>query len=661
MFRPSAPRSRPASGRGIRGIPAAALGFGTGVGLLAAGAAGASEPPPTPAATPAPTLVAPTLAAPTLASAGLGAGETAAAPNAATPNAAGVVVLAQISGMVVTSDGQPLPGALVSVFASEQPEQAQFAVTDDDGRFEVDEASEGLYSLRAFLAGFLPSPRTRVQVSSGAALTDTLLLQLAAVGAEPGAGTLSELRWLLQRGRRNVLKERQASLGSEWDDEGEWFRSETRPHVPALGAFDGEFGVFAASGSSLGLAEGRALDSGIAYTRFELPSTARGDWEAEARLMESAFASWAANLAYRMAPLDGHRFSAGLGYQRHVYGDAPDYRPEAAPILNADLLQEPQAAWDGAAFVADDFSLGRASLSTGLTYRRFSYLSGHRGLAPRAVLRYRASDDWELVGGMAVRVDGPIGDDAALLSRVAHADLLALDPSGFPTMPAQRSARYQAGVQYRLAPNATLGVRGFREVTTDQLVRSFESRPRRGGRFDVASAGDFTAQGFAFDWIRELAPVARGVDLGGRVSYLMAVVGGSPEEAAIEAPIEAPIGVLAVTDGAVLHDLSAEVEAQWRPSGTRLNAVYRLITHDGITPPTAPAAGPAAPAGDRTARFDVEILQLIPFTEWSGTEWELSFAVRDLFFRDLMGRSLLDELAVARAPRRVVGGLAVRF
>ena len=633
MFRPLARRSRPASGRRI---PAASLGFGAGISLFAAGAAAASEPPATLAA----------------AAAGLAAGETAAAPNAA-----GVVVLAQISGMVVTSDGQPLPGALVSVFASEQPEQAQFAVTGDDGRFEVDEAGEGLYSLRAFLAGFLPSPRTRVQVSSGASITDTLLLQMAAVGAEPGAGTLSELRWLLQRGRRNVLKERQAALGAEWDDGDEWFRSETRPHVPALGAFDGEFGVFAASGSSLGLAEGRALDSGIAYTRFELPSTARGDWEAEARLMESAFASWAANLAYKMAPLDGHRFSAGLGYQRHVYGDAPDYRPEAAPILNADLLQEPQAAWDGAAFVADDFSLGRASLGTGLTYRRFSYLSGHRGLAPRAVLRYRASDDWELVGGMAVRVDGPIGDDAALLSRVAHADLLALDPSGFPTMPAQRSARYQAGVQYRLAPNATLGVRGFREVTTDQLVRSFESHPRQGGRFEVASAGDFTAQGFAFDWIREMAPVARGVDLGGRVSYLMAVVGGSPEAAAGEA---APIGVLAVSDGAVLHDLSAEVEAQWRPSGTRLNAVYRLITHDGITA-AAVASDPAAPGDGRTARFDVEILQLIPFTEWSGTEWELSFAVRDLFFRDLMGRSLLDELAVARAPRRVVGGLAVRF
>lgn len=583
---------------------------------------------------------------------GMNTGMGAGAANAA-GNTAGVVVLAHIAGTVVTSDGQPLPGALVSVFAAERPEQTQFAVTDDEGRFAVSDATEGVYSLRAFLAGFLPSPRTRVRVSSGASLADTLLLQLAAVGAEPGAGTLSELRWLLQRGRRNVLKERRAAV--ELEDE---WRLDTggAARTPALGAFDGEFGVFAASGSSLGLAEGRALDSGIAYTRFELPSTARGDWEAEARLMESALASWAANLAYRMDPLDGHRFSAGLGYQRHVYRSATDYRPEAAPMLNTDLLQEPQAVWDGVAFVADDFSLGRASLSTGLTYRRFSYLSGHRGLAPRAVLRYRFTDDLEFVGGMAVRVDGPLGEDAELLSRVAHDDLLALDPSGFPSAPAQRSTRYQTGLQYRLAPNATLGARAFRETTTDQLARTFESRPHAGGRFEVANAGDFTAQGVALDWIREMAPVSRRLDLGGRVSWLMAVVTGpdgvvlSPGLAAVPAPAAT---VLTAADNPVVHDLSAELAARHRPSGTRVNAVYRLISHGGLV------SGEFA--DDRTARFEVEVVQLIPFADWSGTEWELSFAVRDLFFRDLMGRSLLDELAVARAPRRVVGGLAVRF
>ena len=82
-----------------------------------------------------------------------------------------------------------------------------------------------------------------------------------------------------------------------------------------------------------------------------------------------------------------------------------------------------------------------------------------------------------------------------------------------------------------------------------------------------------------------------------------------------------------------------------------------MIRHPGLTP-----AHPALSAADEhTARFDVELVQLIPFADWSGTEWELSLAVRDLFFREMLGRSLLDEIAVAHAPRRVVGGLAVRF
>ena len=40
---------------------------------------------------------------------------------------AGVVVLAQISGMVASEDGNPLPGALVSVFATDS----------DDGRRDL--------------------------------------------------------------------------------------------------------------------------------------------------------------------------------------------------------------------------------------------------------------------------------------------------------------------------------------------------------------------------------------------------------------------------------------------------------------------------------------------------------------------------------------------
>ena len=589
--------------------------------------------------------------------------------------APGVVVLAQIAGVVATQDGHPLPGALVSVFDAENGDGAQFAVTDEEGRFAVDDTGPGLYSLRAYLAGFLPSPRAQIRVQNGASIADTLLIQLAAATASQRAGNLSELRWLLQRGRRNVLKERQVAVSpadltarlprafdAEWND---------RPRFRALRAIEGEFGFFAASGSSLGLAESRGADSGIAYTRFELPSTARGHWEAEARLMESAFASWAMNLSYEMDEFDGHQFAAGLGYQRHLYREMGGYRPAAAPIRplaglpGLDPFHEPQAAWDGAAWVADDFTLGRARLNTGLTYRRFSYLDGHRGLAPRAVLEFEATPGVILRGGVAVRVDGPIGEDSGLLSRVAHADLLALDPGWFRSLAAQRTTRYQAGAEIQLDENASVGARVFREDNNDQLLRSFESGPVGGGHFDVSNAGSTRAHGFGLDWIRDLARVTAGLDLGGRVSWVVAVVedrtglesGPSPAPAAFAVPAAVPGSGLLFGDRAVLNDLSAEVVAVLRPSGTRLNAATRWIRHPGLHPIRL-----AGENGDQvTTRFDVELIQLIPFADWSGTEWELSVAIRDLFFRELGDRSLLDELAVARAPRRIVGGLAVRF
>ena len=589
------------------------------------------------------------------------------APETVAANAAGVVVLAQISGVVATRDGQPLPGALVSVYGAETPVEARFAVTDDEGRFEVDEATPGMYSLRAFLAGFFPSPPQQVLVSQSASLADSLRLEMAAVSAETAAGTLSELRWLLRRGRRNVLKERDPEVALAGG------ASRFAPGAPSFPsapfAFEGEFSVFAAAGSSLGLSEGQALDSGIAYTRFAMPATARGKWEAEARLMESAFASWATNVAYEMEPLDGHQFSAGLGYQRHVYRDAASYRPEAAPMLNIALLQEPEAEWDAAAFVADEIDLGAASLSTGLTYRRFSYLSGQRGLAPRAVLRIDATDRWALVGGLAVRVDGPVGEDSSLLSRVAHGDLLVFDPAAFRNAPAQRSSRYQAGVQYQASPDAVFAARVFREDTSNQIFRSFETGPREPGRFEVTTGGDFSAHGLAVDFVREMAPLTRRLEVGGRVSWLVARVrqpmaasetalgATSPNPNAPDdfSAIAALVPELApeLTGDPTVFDVSAEVAARLQPSGTTLNAACRIIGHSGLAL--------ARTGGERTTRFDVEVVQLIPFADWSGTEWELSFAVRDLFFRDMLGRSLLDELAVARAPRRVVGGLAVRF
>ena len=61
------------------------------------------------------------------------------------------------------------------------------------------------------------------------------------------------------------------------------------------------------------------------------------------------------------------------------------------------------------------------------------------------------------------------------------------------------------------------------------------------------------------------------------------------------------------------------------------------------------------------ARFDVQVNQALPFLNFTGAQWEMLVAVRNLFRDDLLDASVYDELLVVRPPKRVVGGVTVRF
>jgi hypothetical protein len=43
------------------------------------------------------------------------------------------------------------------------------------------------------------------------------------------------------------------------------------------------------------------------------------------------------------------------------------------------------------------------------------------------------------------------------------------------------------------------------------------------------------------------------------------------------------------------------------------------------------------------------------------SQWEMLVAVRNLFYETAPGASVFDEILVVRPPKRLVGGLTVRF
>jgi hypothetical protein len=60
-------------------------------------------------------------------------------------------------------------------------------------------------------------------------------------------------------------------------------------------------------------------------------------------------------------------------------------------------------------------------------------------------------------------------------------------------------------------------------------------------------------------------------------------------------------------------------------------------------------------------RFAMQLNQSLPFLDFSGTQWEMLLAVRNVFREELVEASVYDELLVVRPPKHVVGGVTVRF
>jgi hypothetical protein len=61
------------------------------------------------------------------------------------------------------------------------------------------------------------------------------------------------------------------------------------------------------------------------------------------------------------------------------------------------------------------------------------------------------------------------------------------------------------------------------------------------------------------------------------------------------------------------------------------------------------------------ARFNVRVHQALPFLRFSNAEWEALVDIRNMFREAETDSSVYDEVFAIRAPKRIVGGLQVRF
>jgi hypothetical protein len=103
-----------------------------------------------------------------------------------------------------------------------------------------------------------------------------------------------------------------------------------------------------------------------------------------------------------------------------------------------------------------------------------------------------------------------------------------------------------------------------------------------------------------------------------------------------------------------IHDFTTSVETELPQSATRVYVLYKLnsayIRADGSE---------SRPGLD--GRWDVQVIQSLPFLNFTSADWEMLVGVRNMFRETFAETSVYDELLVARPPKRLIGGITVRF
>jgi hypothetical protein len=94
------------------------------------------------------------------------------------------------------------------------------------------------------------------------------------------------------------------------------------------------------------------------------------------------------------------------------------------------------------------------------------------------------------------------------------------------------------------------------------------------------------------------------------------------------------------------------LETEIPQSATRVMVLYKLNDAFAADRVDSPGFG---------VRFDVRVTQSLPFMNFRTSQWEMLVGVRNLFHESLDHTSIYDELLVVRPPKRLVGGLTVKF
>jgi hypothetical protein len=500
------------------------------------------------------------------------------------------------------------------------------------------------------LAGFgdlgLPSLPVAVSTPAAAAPDGT-----AQTSDAPDAEDGGETAWRLRHLPRSILKD--TTPDSVWVSQpsfephgADWFGRAITVGPAALFsdlALSGQINLLTTESFDRG---GQLVNpSGGRSVAFVSVGTkaAGGAWDMQGAMTQGDLASWIVAGSYKSIASASHAYDLGLSYstQRYDGGNAAALAAIRDSARNA-----------GSVYGYDQWTISpRLIVDYGTAFARYDYLSGSGLWSPRVSVTVPV-DGFRLKAVASRRATVPGAEEFApsvaglWLPPERTFSSLAMDG----TFRAEETRHTEVSLERDLAAGVSVSVRGFNQRVNDQLIEMFGELPGRPdatvGHYYVGTAGDVDARGWGVAMIQEVPGYVRGT-----IEYTVAT--------AYWQPSFRDNGLTSRSAGAPssenVYDLQTTIEASIPQTSTKIYAKYRMNTAFW-SPETERLGLPNA-----NARFNVRVNQSLPFLRFSNADWEMMVDIRNMFREGDNYASLYDEALAVRAPKRIVGGLLVKF
>ena len=579
-----------------------------------------------------------------------------------------------IEGKVTDELGKPLDGAVISALGG----TTAFAVSDSTGQFTLKQLPPGPYLVRVHLAGFLTARSAMVNVrpSTKSASSFTLRREgstnaprvaeasVAAIGAAPataksGDRDESELGWRLRHLKRGVLRDADTLAGVPQDDD--WFITDSfeflgRAFETSARAAKSAFSDMALGGQVNLLTTGAfdnplqllQLDrtSSVAFFSVGAPVGSHGDWNVRAAMNQSDLSSWMLAGSYVVKAQVPHQYRFGMAYslQRYEGGNTAALGALSDTARNV-----------GSMFAYDEWQISRyVAVSYGASYARYDYMAGGPvQFSPSVSATFSPTKSWRMRASAFREVSAPGAEEFIPPSSAEYLPpQRTFSPLSKTGIRSQELRNYEFAVE-RVLNGATIAVRGFEQRIDDQTVTVFGLRREDSaslGHYYVGAAGDASVHGVGVTFTHALAENIRG-----SVDYSIATANWTNRAEPVEYAVLTrwiPSAVRPLSER--IHDVTTSLETEIPQSSTRVVVLYKL--NNAFASPDRSTMTPAF-----GARFDLQVNQALPFMNFRASQWEMLVGVRNLFHESLANTSAYDELLVVRPPKRLVGGLTVKF